>query len=131
MPTEKDIDELEERIRLELRRVGARYILIWPLHIFLVWYASTDGGVWLLAAATALTLWLFVAVCFKNLGLIVQIKKIYGGLLVSINRQVILADISLLLMAYAVVSLWLAWPLATVAIAGSFAIAMLNGLALG
>jgi hypothetical protein len=109
------------------KRIGAKLILLWPVAIMLVWAASHFRHPWLLASATAAVALLFCMVCVPTIGHVFALNKVYGGLK-ALRGKLVLADIGAVATLYALLALWLRWPLPAVATAAAFVATVITGL---
>lgn len=106
-------------------------MFVWLLTIGIVWTAAHYRQLWLLVVASVLLALLFFVVCLPNIGRVVALNKMYGGMLAPLRKQVVLADIGAVFVLYPIVALWWQLPLATPATALAFVIAFINSRAGG
>jgi len=128
MVTENQVAEIGQRIYANLRRTGVNFIFLWMISIGVVWAAANYRKVWLLVTASGLLAVLFLVACIPNIGHTAALNKMYGGLLLSVRRHLILADIGAGFVLYAVAALWWDFPAPTLATLGATLIAIVNSL---
>ena len=114
MVTQDHIDEVERQVSASLRRTGVNFMFVW-----------------LLVVASVLLTLLFFVVCLPNIGKVVALNKMYGGVLAPLRKQVVLADIGAVVVLYPIAALWWQLPLATLATVFAFLIAFINSRAGG
>lgn len=123
------LEEMEKQVAASLRRTGVNFIFVWLISIGIVWAAAHYQQHWLLVAASVLVALLFLFVCIPNVGRIAALNKMYGGMLISFRRQLVLADVGAVVVLYPAVALWLQFPLPTLAMVIAAVIAFINSLA--
>lgn len=121
-------EELSLRLFASLRRTGVNFIFVWLLAIGGVIGLAFTSERWLLWSTSGVLVILFLAVCIPNIGRIVALNKIHGGLDTALRRNVILADVGALGTFYAVVALWWPLPLAVAGILLGFVAAFVNSV---
>ncbi|MDP2680748.1 MAG: hypothetical protein Q8O85_18790 [Rhodoferax sp.] len=131
MVTQDHIDEVERQVSASLRRTGVNFMFVWLLVIGIVWTADYYRQQWLLVVASVLLTLLFFVVCLPNIGKVVALNKMYGGVLAPLRKQVVLADIGAVVVLYPIAALWWQLPLATLATVFAFLIAFINSRAGG
>lgn len=129
MVTQDQLGEVERQISASLRRTGVNFIFVWVLAIGAVWTASYYRLQWVLVAASILLGFLFFAVCIPNIGRTAALNKMYGGMLATVRKYVVLADIGAVVVLYSIVALWWQFPFPAIATAVAFLIAFVNSRA--
>lgn len=131
MVNQDHIDEVERQVSAGLRSTGVNFLFVWLLAIGIVWAAEYYRQQWLLVVASVLLALLFVVVCLPNIGKVVALNKMHGGVLAPLRKQVVLADIGAVVVLYPIAALWWQLPLATLATFFAFLIAFINSRAGG
>lgn len=128
MVPDDQLAEVEHKIYANLRRTGVNFIFLWLISVGVVWAAANYRHVWLLVTASGLLGVLFLVACIPNIGHTAALNKMYGGMLLSVRRHVILADVGAGFVLYAVAALWWNFPAPALATLGAALIAILNSL---
>lgn len=102
-------DEIAAQLFASLRRTGINFIFVWLLAVVGVIAVTFHPALWIVWATTGILVVLLVVVCVPNIGRIVALSKLHGGMDIALRRNVVLADVGAFATAYSIIALW--WPL--------------------